>query len=325
MTRSPIRHPASSGVENGVDRNVDHTVLGADGTSIHWHAHTVTNGTDGRPRAGEPPVILTTGLGTTANFWKPLIAGLVSTYDLVNWDYRGHASSEVARSGDYSMATQADDLARVTEAACAAASGKAPVHVAFSMGVTVLLELYRRRPDLVGAMALVAGGADHPYASSPVLRVPGTRAALRAGLRGAAPWVPRLAPVIRRVLTSPVPFALGRAVGALTPEAPRDELEHFFEAMSTMDLNAYWGTLRALFEAHGADVLRTIRVPVLIISPAKDLLAPKRDLERLRRDIPGARWEYVPGTGHAILLEAGDAVVRHVRDFLGRLPASTTR
>jgi pimeloyl-ACP methyl ester carboxylesterase len=131
--------------------------------------------------------------------------------------------------------------------------------------------------------------------------------------------------VIRRVLTSPVPFALGRAVGALTPEAPRDELEHFFEAMSTMDLNAYWGTLRALFEAHGADVLRTIRVPVLIISPAKDLLAPKRDLERLRRDIPGARWEYVPGTGHAILLEAGDAVVRHVRDFLGRLPASTTR
>jgi pimeloyl-ACP methyl ester carboxylesterase len=311
------RTPARPSVLDPLDR-VDRSVLAQDGTSIRWHTHTVG---DARQRAGEAPVILTTGLGTTANFWNPLIAGLVGAHDVVRWDYRGHKPSEVARSGDYAMATQADDLRRVTEAACeAAASGTAPVHVAFSMGVTVLLELYRSRPDLVRAMILIAGGADHPHASSPVLRVPGTRAAIRASLRAAALWVPRFAPVARRVLTSRVPFALGRAVGALAPEAPREELEHFFEAMSTMDLVAYWGTLRALFEAHGADVLPTVRVPVLIISPENDILAPKRDLERLRDGIPGARWEYVPGTGHAILLEAGDTVVRHVRDFLGRLP-----
>ena len=60
------------------------------------------------------------------------------------------------------------------------------------MGVTVLLELYRARPDLVQAMVLIAGGADHPYASSPLFRVPFARAAIRGGLRAASPIVPAL-------------------------------------------------------------------------------------------------------------------------------------
>jgi pimeloyl-ACP methyl ester carboxylesterase len=299
----------------------DGSVVARDGTAITWHAHTVGN--EARDTAGSP-IVLTTGLGTTANFWNPLIAGLVPRHDVVRWDYRGHATSEVARSGDYAMATLADDLLRVTEAACATASA-APVHVAFSMGVTVLLELYRRRPDLVRAMVLIAGGADHPYASSPVLRLPGARSAIRAGLRAAAPWVPRVSPVARAVLTSRVPFFLGRAAGVLAPEAPRVELERFFEAMSTMDYPAYWGTLRALFEAHGEDVLRNVRAPVLIVSAANDVLAPKGDLERLRQGLPDARWVHIPRTGHAVLLEAGDLVVRHIQDFLGGLPEPTLR
>ena len=124
------------------------------------------------------------------------------------------------------------------------------------------------------------------------------------------------------MLGSRVLFPLARALGTLGPSAPRSELEHFFRAVGDMDPRAYWATLRGLLGAHASDVLPSVSVPVLIIAPAHDILAPARDLERLRTSIPGARSVLVPHTGHAILLEAGGVVAGHVGAFLRGLPPS---
>lgn len=292
-----------------------HRVVARDGTSIAWHAY--RDAADDAEVAARPAVILTNGLGTTPNFWSHLVEALAPRHRVVHWDYRGHGESEVARSNDYSVATQADDLARVTEAVQAAGGSTSPaVHIGFSMGVTVVLELYRRRPDLVRALVLVAGGADHPYAASPAFRLPGAGALLRAGVGALSPVVPRLAPIARRASRSRALFPLGQRIGALTPSAPRHELEHFFRSVGAMDLGAYWSTLRALLLAHASDVLPTVRVPVLVVAPAHDIMAPERDLGRLRDEIPGAEWLRIPGTGHAVLLEAGDAVAAGVLGFL---------
>jgi pimeloyl-ACP methyl ester carboxylesterase len=300
-----------------------HHVLSRDGTAVGWHDFPAL-GAGGAVDA-RPPIILTTGLGTTPNFWSGLVAALAPEHRVVRWDYRGHGDSEVSRGGDYSMATQADDLARVTLAALGErVDGRdhAPtpvVHVGFSMGVTVLLELYRRRPELVRAMVLIAGGADHPYGASALFQLPGVRAALQGALFAASPVVPRLSPVTRYLSKSRLLYPLGRALGALGPDAPRDEIEHFFRTVGAMDWGAYWSTLRALFDSHASDVLPTVSVPVLVIAPEHDVMAPSADLEQLRRSIPGAEWIQIPGTGHALLLEAGDAVAQAVRSFLRRL------
>lgn len=294
-------------------------VVAGDGTRIAWHTHLGAG--DEEQLRDRAPVILTNGLSTTENFWQHLVRALATTTRVVHWSYRGHGQSETARSGDYSIQTHADDLLRVTEAVRGhGAFAGAPVHVAFSMGVTVLLELYRRRPDLVRAMVLVAGGADHPYASSLALRLPGARAALRRGLRTAASIGPRMAPVVRRITASRAIFPLGRAAGALAPEAPREELEHFFRAVGTMDMRAYWESLRSLMEARASDVLADVRVPVLVIAPERDVMALRADLELLRRHIHGAEWMLVPRTGHAMLLEAGSVVSERIRVFLLGLP-----
>jgi pimeloyl-ACP methyl ester carboxylesterase len=285
-------------------------VQARDGTRLA--AHTVERASNDRSA-----IVLTNGLSTTDNFWRALLPALARDRRVVHWSYRGHGESERARSGDYAIETHADDLARVTEAAGGAR--RAPVHVAFSMGVTVLLELYRRRPELVGAMVLLAGGADHPYASSAALRVPGVGAAVRGALRVASPVVPRLAPIARRVAASRALFPLARATGAIGPSAPREEVEHFFRTVGAMDLRAYWESLRSLMEAHASDVLPTVRVPTLIVAPEHDVMAPRGDVEALRT-IPGAAWTLVPQTGHAMLLEAGDEVAATVSDFVRDLP-----
>src|SRR6202041_49073 len=97
-----------------------------------------------------------------------------------------------------------------------------PVHVAFSMGVTVLLEYYRRRPDRVGGMVLIGGGADQPGASSALFRIPLARQTLHVALRAAARVARRTPGVLRRVAESKAIFPVARAVGALGPGAPRE-------------------------------------------------------------------------------------------------------
>ena len=308
-----------------------HHVVGADGTRIAWFPHfeAVSRAKDEAPSPPDaarrgPAVVLTNGLSTTDNFWKYVVGALAPKVAVAHWDYRGHGRSDGARSGDYAIRTHADDLARVTEAVRARDGSDAPpVHVAFSMGVTVLLELYRSRPDLVGAMVLVAGGADHPYAGSPIFRVPGVRAAIRRGMRAAAPIVPKLSPVARRVTASRALFPLARAVGAIGRDAPRAEVEHFFRAVGTMDLRAYWESLRSLMDAHASDVLPRVRVPVLVIAPQRDVMTLRKDLDVLRRAIPGAEWMLVPRTGHAMLLEAGEAVAARIRQFLRGLDTTS--
>ena len=295
-------------------------VSAEDGTEIAWRTH-VGTASEEALRA-KRAILLTNGLSTTDNFWGPIVQGLAGENRVVNWSYRGHGESESARSKDYAIRTHADDLARVAEAMRAYGMGELPpVHVAFSMGVTVLLELYRARPELVGAMVLVAGGADHPHSSSAFFRVPGMRRAVRGALRLAAPIVPRASPIARRVAAARALFPVAQALGAIGKDAPREEVEHFFRTVGAMDLEAYWESMRSLMEAHASDVLARVKVPVLIVAPERDLLAARRDLVTLREGIPGAEWVMVPGTTHAMLLEAGGVVADRVRGFLGRVMA----
>ncbi len=288
-------------------------VTARDGTRIAWRA------LEARGEEGAS-IVLTNGLSTTDEFWRPLKAGLTGAHRVVDWWYRGHGESESSRSNDYAIATHVDDLRRVTEAARDSGDGaRPPVHIAFSMGVTVLLELYRARPDLVQAMVLIAGGADHPYASSPLFRVPFARAAIRRGLRAAAPIVPALSPLARRVTKAKALFPIAQSLGAIGRDAPREEVERFFRTVGAMDLRAYWGTLESLMGARASDVLPRVRVPVLVVAPDRDVMALRGDLEALRDAIPGAQWMHIPHSSHAVLLEAGDAIAARVRDFTAAL------
>jgi pimeloyl-ACP methyl ester carboxylesterase len=168
---------------------------------------------------------------------------------------------------------------------------------------------------------LVAGGADHPHASSPLFRVPGVRRAVRGAMRVAAPLVPRASPIARRVAAMKALFPMARAVGAIGKDAPRAEVEHFFRSVGAMDLEAYWESMRSLMEAHASDVLPRVNVPVLIVAPESDVMAARGDLVALRAGIAGAEWVVVPGTTHAMLLEAGAAVAERVKEFIGRVSA----
>lgn len=285
-----------------------HWVRAADGTQLALHFHEPT-----MLGLGTPPVLLTNGIGTTENFWRHLLADLTKDHRVAHWDYRAHGSTGPSVSGDYSLPTQARDLEKVTEDVLARTSGGPPIHIAFSMGVAVLFELYRKRPDLVRSMVLIGGSPDAPGSGripAPVMK------GLRSGVARLTPFVPTLQPLIGAALTSRPVYAAGRALGVLQPRAPKDDIAFMMQGMARMNLQAWAQTLSGLLAANGSDVLPTVQVPVLIIAAAKDVLMPLAQMRRLRDALPRARYVEVADAGHAGMLEAGDEMAAEIRRFL---------
>jgi pimeloyl-ACP methyl ester carboxylesterase len=298
-----------------------------DGTRIAYHTHSgeLPEAQAEREMAPRPGVVLTNGIGTSENFWRYIVANLEQDHRVVHWNYRGHGHSDEARDGDYSIEAHVGDLERVTDAMMRRGNGRPPHHIAFSMGVRVVLELYRRRPELVAAMTLIAGPPGPPGVWK---NGRGTRLRLEAmkrALHASAPLVPVVSPVVHAFLSSRLAYPMGRLTGALRARAPRADLDEFFAALRRMSPEAYWATLTGLTEGNSWDVLEQVRVPTQIIAAANDLLVPLSDMMHMREVLPHARFLLVQDAGHAGLVEAGSEIADAVRSFLveqGVEPAS---
>ncbi|XXF74963.1 alpha/beta hydrolase [Myxococcaceae bacterium GXIMD 01537] len=300
-------------------RRTTRFVTAADGTRIAYHTHM---GNLPEPRAEaelarQSSVLLTNGVGTSENFWQHIVSNLEQDHRVVHWNYRGHGSSEVSRGG-YGVSVHVSDLERVTEEATAQGGGRPVHHIAFSMGVRILLELYRKRPELVPSMTLIAGSAGAPGSSSRSLVDRMVHGSARRMLRSATPLVPAVTPAVHALLGSRFAYPLGRAVGALRPRAPRADIAEFMLALRRMSPEAYWYTLLGLTEGDAWDVLPTLDVPTLLIAARHDVLVPLREMKRMREALPWAQWLLVEDAGHAGLIEAGPEIANTVRDFLVR-------
>lgn len=303
-------------------RKLSRTLLTPDGTALSWHTHLGSEpGEDDRPLADRPAVVLTNGIGTSENFWRHLVEVLSPTYRVVHWDYRGHGDSGTAPTGDYAFARHVEDLQLVTETVIATSRHRRPpVHIAFSMGVGVVLELYRTRPDLFPSMVLIGGSPDAPFSAFFPLANPRIRRALQDAMGAMIPVVPLAARPIKAFLRSPLAYPAGRLTGLLRRRAPREDIAQFLGAMCKMDPLAWWKTAIGLTGAHASDVLPRVDVPVLIIGARNDLLMPLRQVEQLAASLPHARFIIVDDAGHAGLVEAGAELAVEVHRFLLQQP-----
>jgi pimeloyl-ACP methyl ester carboxylesterase len=106
------------------------------------------------PAAKGTPFLLVHGLSSNARLWDVVAAHLAEAgHPSYAVDLRSHGESDSPPDG-YDTATAADDLAAVIERL---ELGR-PVVAGQSWGGNVVVRLAARRPELVGALALVDGG-----------------------------------------------------------------------------------------------------------------------------------------------------------------------
>jgi pimeloyl-ACP methyl ester carboxylesterase len=270
-------------------------VVARDGVALYAEAH------------GEGlPVLLSCGLCTTHENWRPQVAPLVAAgFRVVLWDYRGHGRSGVpADPSAYSIDHVVDDLGRVLEWA---APGTPAVVGGLSFGGLASLHFALRHPERVRGLLLVDSG---PGFKNPDAQARWEalveRTARFAETRGLAEFVASKASATTVGLEPDLPAARA-AAAAIAAQDPKGI---------------------ALFARRIAgpappviDELASITAPALVVVGEKD--APYlRAAEVMAARIPGAEHVVIPGAGHIVNIEKTEAFNEIAIGFLRRVAAA---
>jgi pimeloyl-ACP methyl ester carboxylesterase len=327
--RARVLRDSAAPAALGQLRGTPLTVLTEDGVSLHVEIDEPTtdahSGSGGQP----PPVTIIFCHGYTLNqdCWHFQREGLRPHHRMVFWDQRDHGRSGRSAAGAASVGRLGADLDLVIKAV---APGDMPVVlVGHSMGGMTIMALAEQHPELFGtkvvgavlvstaARGLDAGSPWMPAPFRPVLRraVPGV-------LRGASKGV-RAGIVERgRQVSADLAFLGTRYIGfgdSGTDPAVIEFLEQMIRATPIEVIAAF---AQALYKCDMRGSLEVLgKVPVVVVTGEKDrLIAPTLGLE-LAAQIPGADLVWVPGAGHAVILERPDIVNQAIDRLVSRATA----
>jgi pimeloyl-ACP methyl ester carboxylesterase len=95
--------------------------------------------------------------------------------------------------------------------------------------------------------------------------------------------------------------------------------DEFRDSVAAFHPSGFLTMARACEEADLRGVLGRIVAPTLVLAGDADVRAPLPVAEAIAAGIPGSRLVVLPGVGHAMSVEAPDAVTREMRSFLEAL------
>ena len=246
-------------------------------------------------RGSGPPLLLVHGFPSNAAAWSAIVPRLEAERSMVALDMVGFGQSTRKPRRPMTGDAYADRLADLLERL-------ALDHVdvaGLSWGGSVVQRLAARHPERVRRLVLLAAvSAAHvlPLRTSNLL---GLAVAIRF------PAVARR--VVRRFL----------ARTSVDPDLPIEALVRAYVEPLRQP-----GTLAAMrrFVRDTAATqpidLGAIKAPTLVVVPQADRIVPPVMQEEIAAVIPHARYEPLPGIGHAVQFEAPDRVVALMRDFL---------
>ena len=225
-----------------------------------------------------PPLVLVHSAASDAREWRAQVAGLSDDFTVIAWDEPGAGrSSDVP--ADFGLAGYAMGLAALVEGL------EVPAHVCgLSWGGTVVLELYRRRPDLVATLILAdtyAGWKGSLSEDEIRTRVADAERMLAGPAEGFDPTFP----------------------GLFAAEPPEDVIELLDAIAADVRRESLRVVLAAMAEADMRDVLPTIAVPTLLLWGELDARSPLSVAHEFTRAIPHATLAVIPRAGHMTNVE----------------------
>ncbi|EOD46944.1 putative alpha beta protein [Neofusicoccum parvum UCRNP2] len=253
---------------------------------LHYADHPPTTGDPARPRE---TLLLHHGLGSSQNFYAPIVPALTGAgFRVVTFDATGAGRSAYTQV-EQTVSTLAGDAAAVLDGLGVAKA----VVAGHSMGGMVAAQLAADRPDRVVAAVLVGP----VYPSPAVARVFEQRIAAveRAGMEPMADAIPAAATA---KAASPVARAFIR------------------ELLLAQDKWGYISNCRVIANAVRPPYEK-VEVPVLLLAGDEDKSAPLDMVKRIYDELGTTEksLEVLPGVGHWHCIEAPDQVAAKIIDF----------
>ena len=304
------------------------TVLTDDGVPLHVEIDEppATGKTSGRDAPPPLTIIFCHGYTLNQDCWHFQRAGL-GQHRLVFWDQRDHGRSGRSAAGVASIERLGADLDLVIKAV---APGDMPVMlVGHSMGGMTIMALAGQHPGLFGTkvtgVALISTAASGLSAGSPWMPGPIRPVLTRAlpvVLRGAATGYRAMLVERSRRVAGDLSFLSTRFIGFGDPQvhpAVVDFLEQMIRSTPIEVVAAFGEALYAVDMRGDLPILG--RVPVITLTGGRDrLISPALGLE-LAEAIPSAELVWVPGAGHALILEAPEVVNEAITGLIARVEA----
>lgn len=244
--------------------------------------------------AGQPVVLLGPSIGTSVHRLWHTVAGRLDGYRVVGWDLPGHGHSAPA----VQPFTTAELAAAVLEAVdTELGSAEVLRYAGDSYGGCVGLQLVLDHPDRFAAAAILCSGAK---------------------IATAQVWRDRI-DLVRREGMAPVQAGSPqRWFGARVAAQPNEESRAVLEELMDVDAHSYSLVCEALRDFDVRDRLADIRVPVLAIAGADDLVTTPEQHREMADAIPGGRCEVLTGVGHLAPLEDPAATASLVQAHFDR-------
>jgi pimeloyl-ACP methyl ester carboxylesterase len=243
-------------------------------------------------RAGAgPPLVLVHGAAYDSRGWQPQLDALASEFTAVAWDEPG-AGRSANVPASFGLADYANCLADLIEALALG-----PAHVAgLSWGGTVVLELYRHRPEVVSTLIL---------------------ADTYAGWKGSLPEEEVRARVAHARQMHPPPGERFDSTlpGLVAGEPPAEFLPLLEEMAAGVRPESLTGALSVMAEADLREVLPTIAVPTLLIWGELDARSPLSVARQFEEAIRQAELVVTPDAGHVSNPEQPERFNEAVREF----------
>ena len=290
-------------------------VRSADGTELHCR---VVGPGDA------PTLVFAHGIMLDLTSWYYQWRAFSDRYRCVLYDQRGHGDSGVSPAGDYSLASLAQDLRAVLNAA----SPEGPVVVlGHSMGGMTIASLADLHPEEFGSRIVGAVMVDTTV-SDLVREIVGTVGArverlVRPVARRFTSDVKRVDLVRRHVQArgSDLAYALARATN-FGPDASPSQVAHVAKVAMRARPEIWAHTLTSLVDMDLRHALARISVPTLVVVGDRDRITPKTSAQALLRALPRGRGIVLSGAGHLAMLERHRAFNRAVGAFLDEVLGS---
>lgn len=308
------------------------TVLADDGVPLHVEIDEPPVPAK-QARRGAPPQPLTLifchGYTLNQDCWHFQRAAL-RHHRLVFWDQRDHGRSGRSAAGAASIDRLGADLDLIIKAA--APGDMRVVLVGHSMGGMTIMALAGQHPELfstkVTGVALISTAASGLSAGSPWMPGPIRPVLTRAlpvVLRGAASGYRAMLVERGRRVAGDLSFLSTRFIGFGDHQVHPTVVDYLEQMIRSTPIEVIAAFSEALYAVDMRHTLATLgRVPVVTLTGGKDrLVSPSLGAE-LAEAISSAELVWVPGAGHALILEDPEVVNEAITSLIARVEAGAT-
>jgi pimeloyl-ACP methyl ester carboxylesterase len=262
------------------------------------------------PKEG-PPLIFCYGLVCSKLQWKYQMDHFRKTHRVYYMDYRGHGQS--ARPEDAASVT-IENLARDLLEFMDEIKIPSATVLGHSLGVNIVLDLYRIAPKRVKALVLANGTPKDPFETMfhhnflqvafPAIRV----------AHGLFPHL--LQKFWQSQGSNPINQEFIAIAGFNPKYAKRDDINEYLRLTATVDLDIFLNLLGDFMKTDATHWLHEVKAPTLVIAGERDMITPLKNQRVFAQLIPNAELNVVAEGSHCPQMEKPDLVNETISKFL---------